>query len=274
MAPKVKAFSFSRLGTFSKCEYQYAQLYIKRNWPTGSTVERESGIIAHEVAEAIALGRCEPKLSAAWELVGQLWEKKWHGELTDKRGHGEKWWRDHTMKCVSNFVRMGMPPPGALVIGVEKRMRVPMSVTPRYDFQGVIDRYYQQPDGSIEVEDFKTGKKQQEKWWLEDHQLPLYAKLVEKLHGVDPETPIIVRRLYLATGEPVQYKCSGARRQLAWEWAQQTAKRAEDFEARYRQTQRALTTKSPLCDWCAFKPVCPAFVATEEKTERQGGGVL
>ena len=68
---------------------------------------------------------------------------------------------------------------------------------------------------------------------LEQECLP---SVTERFNGsrqaflIDPETPIVTKRLYLATGEIEEYIVTRERRLEAWNWAQTTARKAEAFE--------------------------------------------
>jgi len=105
------------------------------------------------------------------------------------------------------------------------------------------------------ISDYKTGKAPPEQYALPAFfALKIYALLIRRRTG---RTPDAVRLIYL--NGPVVYEIpvSDAQldamdRQLRALWA--TIERAiarEDFPPR----------PGPLCEWCAFKDICPAWSA-------------
>ena len=135
-------------------------------------------------------------------------------------------------------------------IGLELRLEASVSgVTLR----GIIDRLELDADGELVVTDYKTGKAPVERY--EQGRLDgvhFYALLCEQIFG---RRPAKVQLLYLA--DPVAIICRptpqtsrATERRLGAVWtAVERACLREDFRPR----------PSRLCDYCAFKPYCPAF---------------
>jgi putative RecB family exonuclease len=119
--------------------------------------------------------------------------------------------------------------------------------------RGIIDRLELDDDGELVVTDYKTGaapSTQYERKRLAG--VHIYSLLCEQLLGRRPRT---VQLLYLRsplaiTTHPTEQSTRGTRRTLAAVWqAVERACEREDFRP---QTSR-------LCDFCAFKPYCPAW---------------
>jgi len=119
--------------------------------------------------------------------------------------------------------------------------------------RGVIDRLELDPAGDLVITDYKTGRAphpNDERHRLEGVQF--YAFLCEQVLGVRPRR---VQLLYLAeplviSTEPDERSLGALRRRAEAIWAAvEHACENEDFRPR----------PSALCDWCAFKPFCPAF---------------
>jgi len=121
--------------------------------------------------------------------------------------------------------------------------------------RGIIDRLDIGPDGALTVVDYKTGRAPSERY--EQGKMggvQTYALLCEKLLG---RAPVEVRLLHLR--EPVAISAvatpqtmRGQQRRTSAVWnAIERACVTEDFRPKV----------GPLCNFCHFKPSCPAFNA-------------
>ena len=121
--------------------------------------------------------------------------------------------------------------------------------------RGIIDRLDIGPDGSLTVVDYKTGRAPSERF---EHGrmggVQTYALLCEKLLG---RAPVEVRLLHLrdplvisALATPQTLRGQQQRTAAVW-GAIERACAHEDFRPK----------TGPLCDYCHFKPNCPAFGA-------------
>ncbi len=119
--------------------------------------------------------------------------------------------------------------------------------------RGIIDRLDVTPDGELVVVDYKTGRVpsvNQENQRLGGVQF--YALLCEQVLGRRPSR---VRLMYLREplvieAEPSEQAVRGTRQRTAAVWsAIERACVQEDFRPR----------PSALCNWCSFRPLCPAF---------------
>jgi putative RecB family exonuclease len=119
--------------------------------------------------------------------------------------------------------------------------------------RGIIDRLELDADGELVVTDYKTGRAPsliQERHRLEGVQF--YAYLCEAVLGRRPSR---IQLLYLhdpvaIIATPSDQSLRGLRRRTEAVWtAIEKACLHEDFRPK----------PSRLCDWCAFKPYCPAY---------------
>jgi len=144
-------------------------------------------------------------------------------------------------------------------IGLELRLEANVAgVTLR----GVIDRLELDADGELVVTDYKSGRAPRERF--EQGRLDgvhFYASLCEQIFG---RRPAKVQLLYLADPlaiicRPTPQSSRATERRLAAVWtAVERACLREDFRPR----------PSRLCDYCAFKPYCPAFGGDPEEARR------
>jgi putative RecB family exonuclease len=119
--------------------------------------------------------------------------------------------------------------------------------------RGIIDRLELGPDGELVITDYKTGGVPSE---LYEHGklagVHIYALLCERVVGV---RPVRVQLFYLQQpvaiiAEPTDQKVVGVEKRTKALWtAVERACHRDDFRAR----------PGKLCDWCAYKPYCPAW---------------
>ena len=132
--------------------------------------------------------------------------------------------------------------------------------------RGIIDRLELDAAGELVVTDYKTGRAPAERF--EQRRLGgvhFYALLCERLLG---KRPARIQLLYLA--DPVAIICTPSHqssraieRKVAAVWtAVERACARDDFRPR----------PSGACEWCGFKPWCPAFGGDPTLAPRLGGG--
>jgi putative RecB family exonuclease len=123
----------------------------------------------------------------------------------------------------------------------------------RVTLRGVIDRLEIDEDGELVVTDYKTGSVPSE--YAENARLSgvhIYAALCEQMLG---KRPARVQLYYLSKPEaiiatPTAQSVAGVERRADALWtAILRACEREDFRPR----------PGPLCDYCTFKPYCPAY---------------
>ena len=152
---------------------------------------------------------------------------------------------------IANYFRLE-DPNAVRTIGVE------LGVEYEHDgmlLRGIIDRLDIAPDGALTVVDYKTGRAPSERY---EHGrmggVQTYALLCEKILG---RAPAEVRLLHLRdplmiSALPTPQTLRGQQQRTTAVWgAIERACANEDFRPR----------PGPLCDYCNFKPSCPAFGA-------------
>jgi putative RecB family exonuclease len=135
-------------------------------------------------------------------------------------------------------------------IGLELKLTAEFG---RVTLRGIIDRLELDDDGELVVTDYKTGSVPSE--YVENRRLSgvhIYAALCERMLG---RRPARVQLYYLSKPEaiiatPTEQSVAGVGRRADALWsAILRACERDDFRPH----------PGPLCDYCTFKPYCPAF---------------
>lgn len=118
---------------------------------------------------------------------------------------------------------------------------------------GVLDRAARFGEGGLSITDYKTGKAPKPRYEEEAFfGLKVYAAMYREITG---QTPTHLRLVYLKTPEIKQRRCDdqmcdGIIKELGALWAAiKRAWRTDDWP----------TKTGPLCNWCAFQDICPAW---------------
>jgi putative RecB family exonuclease len=131
--------------------------------------------------------------------------------------------------------------------------------------RGIIDRLELDADGELVVTDYKTGRVPSELFETKSlGGVHMYAVLCEQMLG---RRPARVQLLYLSKPEaiiatPTEQSCRGMQRKTTALWsAIERACAKDDFRP----------SPSRLCDFCSFKPYCPAHGGDPVQAEELRG---
>lgn len=244
---KPERLSPTSLDTYSKCPKRFELRYI-RGCEDPSGPEAVLGTFVHSVLEQVVspdvpagertLERARVAARRAWDSFEKT-DRGLKGLSLDAERLREM--RQSAWKLICGYFDMENPAE-VDVISTERRVDGHIGDVP---FAGVIDRTVRLPDGSVSVDDYKTGKAPKEPDRMEKLRQPyLYAAYLD---GCD-EPVERVRLLYVAAGErltsavgPSTFR--GVRDSLShsWERIQEDFSRGS-FEPKV----------GPLCKWCPF----------------------
>jgi putative RecB family exonuclease len=151
-------------------------------------------------------------------------------------------------------------------IGLELKLSAEVG---RVTLRGVIDRLELDADGELVITDYKTGSVPSEMY--ENTRLAgvhIYAFLCERMLG---RRPARVQLYFLSRPEaiiatPSAQSVAGVERRTTAVWhAIARACERDDFRP----------SPGPLCDWCTFKPYCPAYGGDPaQAAELRGPGTM
>lgn len=246
------SLSPSSISTFKECPLSYRFAYLER-LPQPPSAPASKGTLVHAALEHLMLLPApERTLGAALAALGAArialaTDPDFTGlTLTD-----DEWDTFHSEAeaLVRRYFEIE-DPRSVRPIGLELRLSTDLGGT---RLRGVIDRLELDDDGELVITDYKTGAVP---WEGHEQQrlsgVRLYALLCDRVLG---RRPARVQLMYLSKPEliiesPSEQSVTGvARRTEAVGQAIQRACAREDFRPR----------PGRLCDWCAFRPYCPAW---------------
>jgi putative RecB family exonuclease len=246
------------VSTWQQCplKFKYSRIDKLPDPPTDATV---LGNFVHDVLEAL-LGLSGPQrtLSTARALMRNLWQDEYEAKAENVLAvttpesrmataihefRWKAWW------CVENYFTMENPT-AVQFDGLEDYVEGTIGQVP---MRGYIDRWHREDTGIV-IGDYKTGKTPRPQWRGDKfQQLAIYALLLGEIH----QAPVArMELLYLKDGvrlsQPVEQPALAAV--------------AESVDTVHKELLTACKTgefpaqKSRLCDWCAYKTFCPAWV--------------
>jgi putative RecB family exonuclease len=250
-----QVFSHSSLSSYETCPKKYELRYVQRVPVETEGIESFVGKRVHEVLERLyqfSARGLVPSLERVLARFRANWEEGYDptrvrivregDEMADYLRVGER--------CLENAYRR-LYPFDDETLGLEHPVEFQLDPDGHYAMRGVIDRVVRARDGALEIHDYKTGR------WLpkqadldRDRQLALYE--------------IGARRAFGETGEV----------RLVWHFLRQNQVRSsrrtpEQLDAaggaaratidRIRAERAWEPRPGPLCAWCEYRPLCPAF---------------
>jgi putative RecB family exonuclease len=255
--PKLETLSPSRAGDFKTCPQLFKFRAIDRI-PEPPSIYQARGTTAHlalqdlfdEPAEARTPERLYDLFREAWAQVRG--SDEFEGLFADEQE--ERTWGMESLQLLANYFAVEDP----TSFEPEDRELDMLEDLEGIVIRGILDRIDRDTDGRLVITDYKTGKAPPERFALPAFfALKIYALLIRRRYG---ETPKEVRLLYL--NGPTLYRLAIDDQQLD----------AMDGQLRalWAAIDRALATgrfparRGPLCDWCSFREICPAWAVSED----------
>jgi putative RecB family exonuclease len=250
--PLPTTLSPSKISAFKHCPLAFRFSVIDR-LPEPPSPWASKGTLVHRALELLMVRPPQQRtLAGALGDLGQARaELADDPEFTGLELSEEEWDAFHAdaAALVTRYFELE-DPATVRPIGLELRMSVELgSLTLR----GIIDRLELDEDGELVVTDYKTGSVPRE--GFEQDRLGgvhFYALLCQRLLG---RRPVRVQLMYLSKPEvliarPSEQSVVGMERRALALWAAvERACERDDFRPRAGR----------LCDWCSFRPYCPAW---------------
>ncbi len=226
--------------------------------PSPPTAATARGTLVHAVLERLFdLPADARTLAAAVSLVPTEWERLVVEEpemlelLTQHDGRTDEWFTGAGALLETWF---GLEDPTRLE-PAERELYVETDVDGLV-LRGYVDRLDVAPDGAMRVVDYKTGRSPSERFESKAlFQMKFYALVLWKLRG---QIPTLLQLVYLGNGEIIRYapdeqdlRAVERKVKALWE-AIRLAAETGDWRP----------SPSRLCDWCEYRPLCPAWGGT------------
>ena len=134
---------------------------------------------------------------------------------------------------------------------------------------GVIDRIDKVGDDTYEIIDYKTARRMPSQDAIDKNlQLALYSLGLQKRWPHIAEKDITLSLYFLKHGEKLSTHPTPDTTKATQEHMLTTIR---EIEERVREQKGFEPTPNPLCDWCAFRPMCPAW---KHLYRKEGGGSM
>jgi len=243
--PPITYLSYSQVGTFKRCPLQYKYKYILKI-PTPLSSSASFGISIHQALKDFYDLLKERKKADKKKLL-KILDDCWIKEGYSSSKHQQKMYRK-AQQFLKKYYQKNFPK-RISVVGLEQ------SFTARIDknlkIGGRFDRVDKIEKG-IEIIDYKTGKIKTQKEVDKSLQMTFYA-LGAVDRGVYNKTPENIKLSFYFLKE--QKKVSTKRTK------QELQKAEKEIVGTAEQIEKSdfLPKPSPLCDFCDYKLLCPAW---------------
>lgn len=266
------SLSPSRAADFMRCPLLYRFRTIDR-LPRAPSPAAVRGTVVHAVLERLFdLPAPERTVEAARALLGPQWAQLLDDDPelatmfpTDDGAALAQWLASADVLLETWFT---LEDPSRLE-PAERELYVETTLEDGLVLRGYVDRLDVAPTGELRIVDYKTGRAPSEAFEAGAlFQMRFYALVLWRTRGVVPRS---LQLVYLGDGQVLRFVPDQAQL-LATE---------RKLQALWQAIELAATTgdwrpsPGPLCDWCDYRALCPAFGGTPPplpRGERAGAG--
>ncbi|MGH7310257.1 MAG: RecB family exonuclease, partial [Candidatus Rokuibacteriota bacterium] len=250
-------YSHNRLSVYETCARQYRFQYLDRlEAPDeAEAIQLFLGSRVHETLEALHRELVRGRLLSLDELISTFrhhWERQWPKRVRfPNPNDAPETYRTAGERHLSDYYRRYHPFDRERTVAVERRLDFPLDPEGRVRVQGVLDRLSITPDGVWEIRDYKTSAFLPTRQQLDqDRQLALYQIGVQ--HAWPEAQRVQLVWHYLAhdlelRSERTPEQLDAVRRDVL------------DLVSQIEADEEFPTSVGQHCDWCSYKPVCPAW---------------
>lgn len=240
------------MSTYRQCplKFKFNKIDQIPDLPSDATL---LGNFVHETLEEFYARQPEERtIGLARQIAGELWVSgQWEERVSPYVGppaeiktfRWRAWW------CIENLWLIENPEQ-VEPSGIEEEVNGPIGSA---TVKGFIDRFQKDADGNIVISDYKTGKTPNKRYVGDKFvQLKIYATLMKEL-GMG--NPVSLELLFLKDGVKFSHQLVDADILETVDYVSSTYEAIVESCA----TGDFPYNRSKLCDWCAYKKICPAW---------------
>lgn len=241
----------SSMSTYRQCpqKFKFSKIDGIPDKPSQATL---LGNFVHEILEVFYVLPPENRsVEAVKKIASDVWtESNWAERITGYVPEGgERSFRWSAWWCVENLWKVENP---QLVnpLGIEREVNGFLGDA---RVKGFIDRYDLMDDGNVLIADYKTGKTPAKSWVSDKFlQLRIYAALM----GQTMTNVTKLRLLYLKDGVSFSFDLTDKSIEETVNYVQET----HSMVQKSCETGDFPFSRSRLCDFCAYKNICPGWI--------------
>ncbi len=240
----------TRISEFTNCPQLYKYRAIDK-LPEPLSIDAERGTLIHAILHDLFESPAgERTFARAVELLPLLWRVQ-----TMRKPElvalitSEKEWFDRVKALLKTYFLLEKPD---TFEATHRELHLENDLSEDLYLHGYVDRLDIAPTGEVRIIDYKSGKAPKPGWEEKAlFQLRVYALLYWRIHQVIPK---LLQLIYLGDGKlvrsvPTEGELLSTERKI-FHIAQEILRATEENQWKPRP--------SKLCDWCYFKPICPA----------------
>lgn len=271
--------SYSAIETYLQCPQRYKFQEIDRIRVPKSKEALFGTLIHNTLKFVFSRNPLFPTLNEVVDYFSQNWPKKdvfarekEHDPLKREwSGEEEKLYFNEGVRMLKNFYEKNAPW-NFTIVDLESRFEVVIEDTTSgksHILAGVIDRIDKLQDGSYEIIDYKTSRRMPSQSDLNKNlQLSLYSLGLQTRWPHLKTEDIALSLYFLKHGEKLKANVSESTVQKTKDHIFDTIAEIED---RIKLNKEFEPMPGPLCDWCGFRPLCPAWKHLYRKRELEIG---
>ena len=248
----IKNLSPSRASQFKTCpkQFEYANV-IKITEPTndvqakGTTIHTALELLFDELPKNRTKDKLHKLFRNEWNNIRN--DDEFSNLFTSKEE--ERAWGLDAYKLLSNYLQLEDPKE----IEPVERERWVRGRIEDLNLRGILDRMDEDEDGNLVILDYKSGKAPNPKYKEPRFfALKLYALLIEQEIG---KMPTELKLIYLKNSTVHSLKVNS---QMLAEVRSEILGIWEDIKVSF-ENENFPAIKNTLCNWCYYKPICPAY---------------
>lgn len=267
--------SYSAIDTYLQCPQKYKFQEIDRIKAAKSKEALFGTLIHQTLAFMFKKDPLFPTLDEVFSYFREHWPlletfNKESTKDTRKRPWTEeemKTYFDEGVRMIKNFYQKNTPW-NFSVVDLESRFEIALEDEKNKEthiLAGIMDRIDKHSDGHYEIIDYKTSRRMPSQDALDKNlQLSLYALgLQKRWPHIKPEE-ITLSLYFLKHGEKLSTEATEGTTQKTKEHVLATL---NEIKERSQSGKGFEPMPGPLCDWCAYRPICPAWRHLYKKIE-------